>query len=607
VPIEAIRPLIVAAPGQPYVAAHLDAAEGAIERLYRERGFALADAETAENEVGDSGAERQVRPVITIKEGPRSLIGQISITGVQALSEAEILRVVKLTPGSSFYEPMVRADRDAIELEYRNLGHASVHVTVTPTISDDRARIDLTYAVAEGPQTIVDHVIVVGNNRTSEDLIRREVVLRPGEPLGLRDVLESRRRLSQLGLFRRIDIRELEHGPPTRRDVLVTVEEAPATTIGYGGGLELTRVRIEGESGDAEERIEFAPRGFFDVSRRNLGGKNRSISLFTRASVRLRDEPATPDDETRGLDFGEYRVVGTFREPRAFDRNADLVLTGAVEQGVRSSFNFVRKGVTAEMLRHLTPTIRASVRYSFGTTRTFDEKLVGDELAAIDRAFSRVRLSTFSGAIVRDTRDDVVEPSAGTFLSAESSLATRALGGEVGFMKAYVQALWFKQVSRARRIIFATRVATGLADGFERPSTQPGEAPIEDLPAAERFYAGGDTTIRGFALDTVGAANTISETGFPRGGNAVLILNGELRVPVWKDIGAAVFVDGGNVFERVTQFDFEELRGSVGFGLRYLSPIGPVRLDLGFKMDRRPFAGELEPRAVFHFSIGQAF
>ena len=134
-----------------------------------------------------------------------------------------------------------------------------------------------------------------------------------------------------------------------------------------------------------------------------------------------------------------------------------------------------------------------------------------------------------------------------------------------------------------------------------------GGAVIEDLPASERFFAGGDTTIRGFALDTVGAPDTITPRGFPTGGNAVLIMNGELRVPVWKEFGAAVFVDGGNVFRRVTQFDIGELRGSVGFGVRYRSPIGPVRVDLGFKLDRREIGGRLEPRTALHFSFGQAF
>ena len=84
-------------------------------------------------------------------------------------------------------------------------------------------------------------------------------------------------------------------------------------------------------------------------------------------------------------------------------------------------------------------------------------------------------------------------------------------------------------------------------------------------------------------------------------------MNGELRIPVWGDIGAAVFVDGGNVFNRVTEFDFGELRGSVGFGIRYRSPIGPIRFDIGFKLDRREIGGALEPRRAFHFAIGQAF
>ena len=130
---------------------------------------------------------------------------------------------------------------------------------------------------------------------------------------------------------------------------------------------------------------------------------------------------------------------------------------------------------------------------------------------------------------------------------------------------------------------------------------------IEDLPASERFFAGGDTTIRGFALDTVGTPPTISENGFPLGGNAVVIMNAELRVPVWREFGAAFFVDGGNVFDRVTNMDFGELRGALGIGLRYRSPVGPIRIDVGFKLDRRELGGSLEPRAVWHLSIGQAF
>jgi outer membrane protein insertion porin family len=139
---------------------------------------------------------------------------------------------------------------------------------------------------------------------------------------------------------------------------------------------------------------------------------------------------------------------------------------------------------------------------------------------------------------------------------------------------------------------------------------------ISDLPASERFFAGGDTTVRGFALDRLGigpivdqpgAAPTIDPNGFPTGGNAMLVMITELRVPVGGAFQMVGFLDAGNVFDRVSHFQLDEIRGSAGFGVRYRSPVGPIRVDLGFKLDRREFAGERESLTALHFSIGQAF
>ena len=131
---------------------------------------------------------------------------------------------------------------------------------------------------------------------------------------------------------------------------------------------------------------------------------------------------------------------------------------------------------------------------------------------------------------------------------------------------------------------------------------------MDDLPASERFFAGGDTTVRGWGLDQLGTPETLDANGFPKGGNSVLVLNAELRVPVWRDVGVVAFLDGGNVFRRVEDFAVSEIRGAAGFGLRYRSPIGPLRLDLGFKLDRRPLPNgdEERPTALF-VSLGQAF
>ena len=611
VSLEELKPLLARLQaGEIFVAPALDAAASAIESLYRGRGYPQVAVTTAANEVNPTpDGVGQVEPAIAVTEGPQVRIGQIRFTGVEQIAEEHLRALVQVRPGDPFIPSRIVDDRERVLLEYLNQGFAGAEVTVTPMLSDDGTRADLTVAVSEGRQTRVDHILIIGNVRTDAAVIRRELLFREGQPLGLADLIESRRRLTALGLFRRVQIAELSHGEAREVDVLVTVAEAPRTTLSYGGGLEVRREFGESAGGEAEERYQFAPRGFFDIGRRNVGGKNRSLNLYNRVSLR----PDSPDDgDDRVFGFIDYRVVGTYREPRPYGINGDLTVTGALEQGVRPTFNFARKGVTAEFLRRFDPGIRATGRYSFATTRIYDSRLDEEDQALIDRRFPQVRLSTVAAAVSRDTRDDILEPTRGTFVSLESSIAARALGGQVGFVKSYGQALWFTRVPGVGGIVFASRVAVGLADGFPSTLTQTGaegvpeEVVVEDLPASERFFAGGDTTVRGFALDTLGTANTISPSGFPRGGNAIVLLNGELRIPVWGALAAAAFVDGGNVFSRVTEVDLGELRASAGFGVRYRSPIGPIRLDLGFKLNRRTF-GPAERGNAFHFSFGQAF
>ncbi|HEX5473704.1 MAG TPA: POTRA domain-containing protein [Vicinamibacterales bacterium] len=609
VPADTLRALVKLPAGEPFIASRLDDGVNAITGLYQTRGFAQVQVHPAANELSPG----IVQPVITIVEGPRTLVQSVTVTGNHVIATPQLLGALKIRAGEPYYAPTVAADRETLRLEYLNRGYESAEVTVHPTFSTDGTRADVPFAVVEGPQTIVDHILIVGNTRTDAAVIERELRLKSGQPLGLDDLIESQRRLSALGLFRRVRITPLTHGPAERRDVLITVEEAQRTTVSYGGGGEIDRrLLATGPNGEAQEHFEFAPRGFFDIDRRNLGGKNRSIGLSTRLSLRPKDAPDTSNPGATGFGFAEYRVVGTYREPRVFGENSDFTVTAAVEQGVRTSFNFARKGVNAELTRRLGSLVRANFRYSFGTTRTFDEHLRLDEQVAIDRLFPQVRLSTVSVGLARDARDDLLEPHAGTLLSADSEIAGRAMGSQVGFAKVFLQSFWYHPVG-ARNVVFATGARLGLATGFPRETQTIDEhggvttSVLHDIPASERFFAGGDTTIRGFALDTVGTPATISPQGFPIGGNAMLVLNAELRVPIWRELGGAVFVDGGNVFDRVSNFDLGELRGATGFGLRYKSPLGPIRVDLGFKMARREIAGQLEPRTAWHFSIGQAF
>ena len=622
-------------PDEPFVQATLDAGIAAIRNVYRSRGFTRATVEGTRAELpgGENagGADDQrVEVAINVVEGPRTVVGTVTFEGNTVFTNDQLRAIVTTAPNRAFSAVEVASDRDRIDLEYRNSGYESVAVDPGATLSENDTRANVRFAISEGPQVIVDHVIIVGNERTSVETIERELLLRPGEPLGYSARIESQQRLAALGLFRSVRIDELPHAGEPRRDVLVQVEEAPPTTIGYGGGVEGgTRLRPTGEGGQAEERFEIAPRGFFEVGRRNMWGKNRSVNLFTRVSLRARDivfsdsgfrfEEPTAES---GYGFNEYRVVGQYREPRIFNTAADALATGILDQAIRSSFNFIRRQARGEVGMRLSTRYSVTGFYSFEHNELFDEKFSEDQKPLIDRLFPQVRLSKFSGSVLRDSRTDLVDADGGSLFVATTDLAARAVGSEVGFVKTYLQAFSYHRLSTARRVVLALGARVGAARGFTRavtrvgddgnPITGPDGQPIvdvvRDLPASERFFAGGDTTVRGFSLDRLGTPETITPSGFPTGGNGLIVLNAEMRVNVFGAGDAVLFTDAGNVFPRASDLNFTNLRPAAGFGVHYRSPIGPIRVELGFNLDRRELVpGTLERGSVLHISLGRAF
>jgi len=618
-----VLPLMRLKPGEPFVRSAVATGIGAIERLYRARGFTRVQVKSGESVLVPENAADPDRPTdveIAIVEGPRTLIGMVSFSGNMAIGESTLRNLSMVSEGQAFSESEIVGARERIDLEYRNRGYDGVVVTSEPTFAEDNTRADVVFRITEGPQVIIDHIIIVGNRRISTRTIERELTLREGEPLGYSALVESRQRLFALGMFRRAQIEPVGTGADGRRDVLVEVEESPPTELGFGGGLEGGSLLRTGANGVAEERFEVAPRGFFQIGRRNLWGKNRRVDLFTRLAVRPRDPPAVqvplpdtgqPLDNQQPLDdfgsrFYEYRVLGQFREPKAFNTPAEVVVTGLVEQARRSSFNFDRKEARVEAGFRLSRIYSAIGLYSFQKTRLFDERYTPDAPPPlIDRLFPTVRLSKVSASLIRDKRDDQLDPSTGTMMIVDGELAARAIGSEVGFVQTYLQGFYYHRMPAQRRIVLALGARVGLAHGFTRVVEG---VTIQDLPASERFFAGGDTTVRGFTLDRLGDEKTITPTGFPTGGNGVVVLNSELRIGVVGPLQATGFVDAGNVFARAGEIDFTDLRPTAGFGVMYRSPVGPIRLDLGFNLDPRELVPGVQERSrVLHILLGQPF
>jgi outer membrane protein insertion porin family len=613
VPEQELAPLIRLKEGEPLVRQTLATGIGAIERLYRTRGFTRVQVKSGESVLVPERASDPDRPTdvqIAIVEGPRTLIGSVRFEGNEAIDEPTLRGITMVSTGQAYSESEMLAGRERVDLEYRNRGYDGVVVTSESMFADDDARADVVFRVNEGPQVMVDHIIIVGNRRISTRTIERELLIREGQPLGYSALAESRQRLFALGLFRRAQIEPLGHGGEPRRDVLVEVEESPPTELGYGGGLEGGSLLRTGDNGVAEERFEVAPRGFFQIGRRNLWGKNRRIDLFTRLAVRPRDPPAqpvTPDPfVNESPRFYEYRVLGQFREPRAFDTQADVVVTALQEQARRSSFDFERKEARVEAGFRLSPIYTAIGLYSFQRTRLFDERFTPDAPPPlIDRLFPEVRLSKVSASLVRDKRDDKLDPSTGTMMIVDGEIAARAIGSEVGFVQTYMQGFYYHRLPAQRRIVLALGARVGLAHGFARDVEG---VIVQDLPASERFFAGGDTTVRGFSLDRLGDEDTITSAGFPTGGNSVIVLNSELRIAVLGPLTATGFVDAGNVFLKASDLSVTNIRPSAGFGVMYRSPVGPIRIDLGFNLDPRELHPGVQERSrVLHILLGQPF
>jgi outer membrane protein insertion porin family len=631
-----VREFLLVKDGEAFTENALGAGVARLRNAYLARGHALVTVEPVESVGapagsgggGGGGGDPHVNVTVRVTEGPRTLVRAVAFQGTTAVPEAAIRGLVLLAPGRPFSESELAADRDRIDLEYRNRGYDRVAVRSEVARAENDTQADVRFVIEEGPQVLVDRVIIVGNTRTKPETIERELLIKPGQPLGYSDLIESRVRLGALGLFRRVTIEELPHATEPRRDIFVRVEEAKPTVIGIGPGIEGSFTVRRDESGEAVEQFEFAPRGFFQIGRNNLWGKNRSVNLFTRVSLRSRDVvvSSTGVELEQDLDrygFNEYRVVGTFREPRAFGSRSDVLVTGILEQAMRSSFNFLRREARAESGLRLSRLYSITGRYSLQLTEIFDEQITDPaQRPLIDRLFPEVRLSTFAGSFLRDSRDDVLDSAKGTLLVVDSDIAARAIGSEVGYVKTYVQGRTFYQLPIERRTVVALAGRLGAAHGFPRsvPRVDEAGAPVrgddgapivdivQDLPASERFFAGGDTTVRGFALDRLGDDSTISDTGFPKGGNGVVVANAELRVAVTRRIQGVGFLDAGNVVAKASDIDLFNLRTAAGFGIRIATPVGPIRLDLGFKLDRRELSpGRLERRSIWHISLGQAF
>jgi outer membrane protein insertion porin family len=540
------------------------------------------------------------------------------------ITEAMLRARMQSTVGAPYSALTRFADFNSLTEYYTDLGHSTASVGIEATFNEAQTEVALAVTAREGPRIVVGEITVVGNRTIKREAILQDIDLLPGQPFSEARLLASQRLIHERGNFRSVQITLDPRGNSEVQNLTISVLEAPSTTVGTGGGVEMAKHNRNTPTG-LEDRLEFSPRGFVEVTRRNLGGMNRSLSFFGRLSLQPTNAPEDPTRDGEGYAFNEYRVSTTYQERYAFRSQTDVLVGALSERGVRSTFSFDKQTFNADLVRRLRPGVGISARYALEFNELFDERIPPADQPAIDRLFPQVRLSIVSGGFAMDRRDNPAAPTSGTLITGSADFALRPLGSEIGYIKTFLQGIYFRPLNQSRRVILGLRMELGLAHGFPReveledeegnpvlgPDGQPILVTVADLPASQRFYSGGSTTVRGFAVDRLGVREILTDDGLSNGGNGLVVMNAELRVGLGNIFGrplvGVAFADGGNVFQFAGDVDFGRLRGAVGLGGRWDSPVGPLRLDVGRKTSLLVFNGGPEARWEWHFSLGHAF
>lgn len=520
-------------------------------------------------------ANRSARVVVPISQGPQYHVSEFALTGHAALPDAQLRRAAKLPADSVFSAAILQDIFLRIEEEYWRAGYQDVELEFQVEKSESSPTVRIELRIDENRQSVVDQIQVAGVRATSEKMALSQLGIAPGKPLNFEQSSRGRRALYNTGAYTLVDLKyepvasdtAAHNGTVKPLVANLRLREVQPFQVRYGGFFDSDR----------------GPGGILDFRNRNTFGSARVVGARLRA-----------DQE-----FREARVF--FSQPllRSFPLSTNIAAFVSREKRPGEFFDEIddRRGFSVSQ------EVRWHNRYILNFGYRF-EKLISAQDPP-DLFFPdpiRLTVAPFTVSFTRETRDNILDASRGDFLSNAFEWAPTQLGGEssLDFVRYFGQYFRYfpltkpsdgasgNRVQRSRWV-YATAARVGLSRGLGGQS----------IPSAEKFFGGGGTTMRGFEDDTLGGTDFFG----PVGGDAMFLLNNELRFPLRGMFGGVTFLDVGNVYQRLGDFSLTDLRESAGFGLRVRTPFFLLRADYGFKLDRRPG----ESLGQFFFSIGQAF
>ena len=568
-----------------------------ITAFYTDRGF--PDARVTSFDVKLSKDQESVDIVVNISEGEPIRVERIVLEGFQALPPphaTELQSNLPLKPGQPLDRALLQASREYAldELKDHGYPYATVRLSESPG-SSERQRV-VTLRSEPGPIAYHGAIEIAGNRSVGDDVIRRQLTFKPGDLYRQSKLRESQRKLYQLEVFEFINVEPLRvDEKPAEIPTRVTVTEGKHRKLDFSAGY--------GSEEKARAEVNWRHVNFY--------GGARTAGVEARYS---------------GLDRG-LRL--NLREPYFFSPRYSIALTGQSWFTNEPLYELYTSGGRVTITREFGlaggPVLSRQPATSLAVTyaNEYDDYTISrealtdlelrDDLIALgmDPRFGtgggqRSALSINAG---RNTTGNLLDARRGYVATAHLEQAGKWLGGSFDYYDFTAEGRYYIPL---RNAIVAVRARAGSIDGIGRPEDLPPDPETGQsrgaVPFFKRYFLGGATNLRGWGRFDVAP---LSAFGLPVGGHTVAHFSTELRVPVWRNLGAVVFVDGGNVWENPWDFNFNDLRYDVGPGVRYKTPIGPVRLDFGYQLNPVPgllVNGKPEPRRFrVHFSIGQAF
>jgi outer membrane protein insertion porin family len=593
-----------------YSAQLLSTSVSNLTSIYQSEGYAAVRVQSS---VTNQKGNPQVHFKVT--EGPRDIVNSLTIKGDQTFPESRFApNGLQIAAGKPYSQRSVEADRTNITRRYLEAGYltSSFRETASEVSKAEPHRINVVYQIYEGPRVVTGNVLTLGRTRTQQKLINEDLKgFKTGQPLRESDLLSVGADLyNHTGVF---DWAEVDLRRPvttqTREDVLAKVHEAKRNEFTYGLGFEVINRGGSLPSGTValpslppvglpskfttSQKSFYGPRGTAEYTRNNLFGKGDSLSL-TAFAGRLDQRGAV------------YLI-----SPKLFWTAWRATTSFSIERDEENPIFSFQQGVSSFQLQKPIDRSKKDIlflRYSFNKT-SITRVLIPELVPSKDR---NVRLSTLAANLTRDTRDNPLDEHAGVLRSLELDFNTSKLGSSADFARLTGQAAIYRE--KFDHIVWADSIRIGLEEPFAKSS----------VPLSEKFFTGGGNSLRGFPLDGAGPQRAVdvctngasscapcpgpdcAQISVPTGGNELLILNSEARIPLpFKDgLSIVPFYDGGNVFSNVGFHNFPSLySNNVGVGLRYTTPVGPIRFDVGRNLNPVPGVSATQ----YFVTIGQAF